>query len=285
MDAEKVAEIVANGARYQRLTLDEHRPGRNHVYRVFDESGSRILKVYGTPARDRREAHALEALACCAGVARVLTRGIEEDTHWAILEDAGKWNLATLPENPGLARKAGEIMRTIHDTTPANLSNLSRGIDQEWVEVDFRSTFRRLERYRRKTGLSTELLSAAAAVPPPVASEPRASHTDPSPENFLVDDDGSVTLINWQWATLAPPEWDISKAAWRIGSSPGPVAAAAFMEGYGTTMRDPALDRWIVYHAGMALVFEAVSMRHAVPAAYENLVAELQRAVIGATAA
>ncbi len=283
MDAQRVAEQLAGGARLQRLTMGEHRSGKNQVYRIYDETGSRILKIYGTPARDRREAHALGALDGCAGIPTVLTRGIEGDTHWAIIADSGRWDLATLPENTGLARRSGEILRNIHDTAPAEMSNLSRGIDQEWVEVDFQSTFRRLERYRSRVGVSVDLLRAAAATQPPHASEPRASHTDPSPKNFLVDDDGEITLVNWQWATLAPPEWDLSKAIWLIGTTLGPVAAEAFMEGYGSTMSDAALDRWIVYHTGMALVFEAESMTHATPAAYAQLVSELQRAVSGAS--
>ena len=66
-----------------------------------------------------------------------------------------------------------------------------------------------------------------------------------------------MTLINWEWATLAPPEWDLSKAAWLIGIKSGPSASDSLMEGYGRALDPIQLDRWTVYHAGMKLVCEA----------------------------
>ena len=37
--------------------------GSNRVFRIWGEERSRILKVYGTPTRERRERHALDALS------------------------------------------------------------------------------------------------------------------------------------------------------------------------------------------------------------------------------
>ncbi len=162
------------------------------------------------------------------------------------------------------------------------MSNLSRGIDQEWVAVDFVSTFRRLERFRGKIKVASDLLEQARGVRPPFASEPKVAHTNASPENFLVDDDGNITLINWEWATLAPPEWDLSKAVWLVSLRSGPDAAVAVMDGYGRELEPAQLDRWIVYHSGMMLVFEAENtLRHDL-SEFDYLVNELQRAVAGA---
>ncbi len=285
MDAYELATRLAVGGRVQDLTGPNRRVGANHLYRIWtDGDGSRILKVYGTPARERRERHALDALSSIDGIPRIIDRGIVEGTVWATFADAGRWNLATLPENSGLAQKAGEILRTVHDSAPNPLSNLSRGIDQEWVTIDFASTMRRLLRYRGKLGVPLDLIEAASNVTPPFASEPRAAHTDPGPRNFLVDDDGNVTLINWEWATLAPPEWDLSKAIWLVGRSSGPQAAEALQRGYGKSMDPAQLDRWVVYHAAMNLVYEAEQQLSGVSKEpYQDLVAELQRAVAGAT--
>jgi len=283
VNALALAERLAAGGKVQDLSGSSKGLGINRVFRLWADSTTRILKVYGTPARERRERHALDALGPLPGLPTLVDRGMDDDLVWALFADAGRWTLAALPENPGLARKAGEILRAVHESAPSPMSNLSRGIDQEWVAVDFVSTFRRLERFRRRVGISMELLEQAREIRPPFASAPRSAHTDPKPSNFLVDDEGKVTLINWEWATLAPPEWDLSKAVWQIGLNAGPSAAAALQEGYGKVMDQEQLDRWIVYHAGMTMVFEAEQQVSTGSAeSYTDLAAELQRAVTGA---
>ncbi|MCP3975635.1 MAG: aminoglycoside phosphotransferase family protein [bacterium] len=286
MEVIKLAERMSVGGRIQELTSAERLLGTNRVFRIWTTSGTRILKVYGTPARERRESHSLEALAGIEGLPEVVDTGVEDSTvHWTLFGDSGQWNIGALPESARTARKAGAILRAVHETSPNPLSNLSRGIDQEWVSVDFMSTFRRLERYRGKIGYSAELLEQARRVRPPFASEPRVAHTNTIPENFLVNDEGSVTLINWEWATLAPPEWDLTKSLWLMNLKAGPDAAIAFEDGYGRSIDPIQLDRWIVYHASMMLVFEAESTLRQDRYAYEYLVDELQRAVTSSTSA
>jgi aminoglycoside phosphotransferase (APT) family kinase protein len=283
MQPSALAERLARGNRVQSLTTGERPVNANHLFRIWTDHGTRILKVYGTPARERRERHALAALRGIAGIPVLLDQGVDGDVHWAVFEDAGRWNLGTLPENPAVAHTAGRILRRVHDVTPTPMSNLARGIDQEWVAMDFVSTFRRLERYRGRLGIGPDVLEGARTVRPPFASEPCSAHTDAAPGNFVVDDDGDVTLINWEWATLAPPEWDLSKAIWLIGLRSGPGAAVAFAEGYGHQFEPAQLERWTVYHAGMMLVYEAearISGGRLDDLSY--LVAELQRAITGA---
>lgn len=280
VDAIELAERMAVGGRIQELTSAERLMGTNRVFRVWMAPGTRILKVYGTPARERRESHSLEALSAIEGLPTIVDRGVEGDSaYWTLFEDSGQWNIGALPENARTARRAGAILRAVHDTSPDALSNLSRGIDQEWVSVDFMSTFRRLERYRAKIGYRAELLERARSVRPPFASEPRVAHTNTIPENFLVDDEGAVTLINWEWATLAPPEWDLTKSLWLVNLKAGPDAAAAFGAGYGRSIDPIQLDRWIVYHSSMMLVYEAESTLRRDRYVYEYLIAELERAV------
>ncbi|MDX2342902.1 MAG: aminoglycoside phosphotransferase family protein [Acidimicrobiia bacterium] len=279
----EVAQKLAGGGRVHELTGMERGQSANRVYRIWVGESTRIAKIYGTPARERREIHALEALASLSGTPQLIDRGLEDDIHWAIFEDAGRWNLGTLPENPGLARKAGEILRTVHETSSEKISNLSRGMDQEWVAVDFLSTLRRLERYRRRLELSGDLLNNARDVRPPFASDPRSAHTNPAPDNFVVDDAGKITLITWEWATVAPMEWDLSKATWLLGLHAGPLAAVGFQEGYGRTLDQYQLDRWIVYHAAMTLVFRVERSMDAAIGTHDLYLSEFRRAVAAST--
>ncbi len=279
----EVAQKLAAGGRVHELTGMERGQSANRVYRIWRGDGTEVAKVYGTPARERRETHALDALADLPGTPQILERGVEGDVHWAIFEDAGRWNLGTLPENPGLARKAGDILRSVHETAADKLTNLSRGMDQEWVAVDFLSTLRRLERYRRRLEIPADLLNDAREVRPPFASDPRSAHTNPAPDNFVIDDDGNVTLINWEWATVAPVEWDLSKATWLLGLHAGPSAAAAFQEGYGRSLDQYQLDRWVVYHTAMTLVFRVERSMDAALGTHEVYLSEFRRAVAAST--
>jgi hypothetical protein len=279
----EVAQKLAEGGRVHELTGMERGQSANRVYRIWMGEHTRIAKIYGTPARERRESHALTALSGIDGTPKIVDRGLEGETHWAVFEDAGRWNLGTLPENPGLARKAGEILRTVHETPSEKITNLSRGMDQEWVAVDFLSTLRRLERYRRRLELPSQLLEDAREVRPPFASDPHSAHTNPAPDNFVVDDDGNVTLINWEWATVAPVEWDLSKASWLLGLHAGPSAASAFQEGYGRTMDQYQLDRWIVYHTAMTLVFRVERAMDAAIGTHEIFLSEFRRSVAAST--
>lgn len=238
-----------------------------------------LLKVYGTPARERRESHALDALKGRPGIPVKLDGVGTEDESWALFEDPGQWSLASLPQNPEAARRAGAILQALHASEASNVTNLARGMDAEWVDVDHASTMRRLARYRRRVGIDAELFADVAAVPPPEASDPLPAHTDPTPDHFVVNDEGAITLIDWEWATLAPPEWDLSKAAWLLETQSGPAAGEALQQGYGRILSPIQMNRWIVYHAAMRLVYEAEQrMSDHGADAYAQTVTDLRRA-------
>jgi aminoglycoside phosphotransferase (APT) family kinase protein len=274
--------MLAVGGTFQELTAATSLVGPNQVFRIWRKGSSFILKVYGSDARQRREGHALHALGKMRHLPRIIDRGVHDDTHWIMFDDAGRWNLQSLPENPGLARVAGSILAEVHSAERAPFSNLARGIDGEWVAVDFRSAIKRLERYRARIGVGAAQIEAALALNPPYASTPVVAHTDPVSRNFIVDDEGRMTLVDWEWATLAPPEWDLSKLVWSAGMHAGPSAAAAILEGYGRPIDGVQLDRWIVYHSAQTLVRYAERNMAARPGDVpDNLVAEFDRAVLG----
>ncbi len=150
--------------------------------------------------------------------------------------------------------------------------------------TDFFSTQRRLERYCGKLRLPGDLFERARSVAAPPASEPKVSHARISAERVVVDDGGTVTLIGWKWATLAPPEWDLSRAVWLIGSRIGERAASAFQAGYGRTLDSEQLERWTVYHTTMALLFRADdSLTSGSGASLDYLIAEFHRSIAAAS--
>ena len=252
MQPADIAKKLAAGGRVQEVTR-----GTNRVFRIWAEDGGFLVKVYASDTHERRERRALEALAGVEGVPQVIERGTEDEVSWVKFEDPGTWSLANLPESPGAARRAGQVLHAVHQADPEPLSNLAGGMDAEWLASDFRSSFERLGRYRRKLQIPPELINKGLQADPPPCGEPRASHTNPRPESFLVNESGDVTLIHWEWATLAPPEWDFSLATWLLRLQAGPVAAAALAEGYGAALSEADLDAWIAYHAGMILLREA----------------------------
>jgi aminoglycoside phosphotransferase (APT) family kinase protein len=127
-------------------------------------------------------------------------------------------------------------------------------------------------------------LDAARATRPPAAGEPKAAHANPKPSRFVVDDLGAVTLINWEWATLAPPEWDLTRVGWLLRLEAGTRASEALLEGYGSTVGSVQLARWAVYHSGMMLVSAAEETVRSGGADFESLIAHLDQAIAEANA-
>ncbi|HKX76139.1 MAG TPA: aminoglycoside phosphotransferase family protein [Acidimicrobiia bacterium] len=249
MELEELVQLVAPNATYKDISS-----GGNWVFRLLEENGvTSILKVYNGPSRERRERHALEALAGVMGVPKILERANTEGRHWIRMTDGGTWDLASLPRNLDIVRNAGRVLRGVHESH-VQLTNLANSIDNDNIDAHYLSTLSRLERYRRRLGFSPFLLDAARAAGSPHASTPRPAHTRPTPEQFLVTETGQVTLIDWEWATMAPPEWDVSLASWQLANLLGDQAAAAFIEGYGAAVSAARLRPWIAYHAAMIML-------------------------------
>lgn len=251
MNAEEMVASLAPTA-----TVKELSAGGNRVFRVREETGrSSVVKVYGTPARERRERHALEALAGTTGVPQILERGSTEGMAWIRMTDGGAWSLATLPRNLDAVRKAGAVLRAVHDSG-ASITNLDSGIDGDYVRSHYRSTLDRLERFRRRLELPAEVLAAARdSQNLPESGSPRPAHTRPYPRNFLVSEEGRLTLVDWAWATLAPREWDLSLARWRFSREIGADAVTALREGYGEdAYPETRLESWTAYHAAMTML-------------------------------
>ena len=250
MTPREIIQEIASGATIKELSVQS-----NYVYRLLRENGATtIVKIYGTPSRERRERHALEALLGVPGVPQILERGATAGYSWIRMTDGGAWNLAALPRNLDTIAKSGQLLRGLHDSQ-AHITNLEGGIDGEYVVAHYKSTLERLERYRRRLELPAAVLDAArSSSNQPSSTAPVVSHTRPRPDKFVISEDGKMTLIGWEWATLAPAEWDLSLATWRFSRTLGPDAAQALWDGYGASFSQERLKPWIAYHASMAML-------------------------------
>ncbi len=254
MEATTLLATIAPGATVREITSGSGGQ-KNRVFRLLEESGSAtVVKIYGSPGRERRERHALEAIAGIEGVPQIIQRGLTPDgTAWAQLSDGGGWSLKSLTKNLDLVRKAGTILKKVHNSKGA-ITNLEGGMDGDYIAAHYRSTVERLGRFRRKLQIPAQVLDLAGDTPPPVSSDPGTAHTRPTADKFLVSDHGSVMLVDWEWATLAPPEWDVSLATWDLEMAHGTDVIDVFLEGYGNTMPRDRLDSWRAYHAAVLLL-------------------------------
>lgn len=275
MNARGLVEQLYPSARIRDLAS-----GANNVFRITEnETENSIVKVYGVPSREKRERHALEALAGVDGVPSILNHGIEGDLAWMKMSDGGSWNLSTLPKNLEVVEQAGRTLRNVHSAT-ADITNLVVGIDSDYVKSHYRSTIQRLGRFRRRFGMQQVVLDRALDIEPPLATDPVPSHTRPTPSKFVVSEEGQVTLVGWEWATLGPPEWDLTLAVWQFAVNHGEDAAAAFRKGYAAELPESRYRSWVAYHSAM-MMLDAAEVRQGRLGDLHYLVADLTEAVMG----
>jgi aminoglycoside phosphotransferase (APT) family kinase protein len=265
---------------YPSARIRELAAGQNLVFRITEnEVDTSIVKVYPMASREKRERHALEALSGIEGVPTVLNHGVEGEQAWLKMTDGGGWNLSSLPKNLEVVEATGRTLRNVHDAK-AEITNLVVGIDSEYVKSHFKSTIERLGRFRRRFGMPQIVLEKALDIEPPLATEPVPSHTRPTPSKFVVNEQGEVTLVDWEWATLGPPEWDLTLAVWQFAVNHGEDAAAAFRQGYGAELPESRYRSWVAYHAAM-MMLDAAEVREGRLGDLHYLVADLTEAVMG----
>lgn len=274
MDARELVTKLHPNALVRELSS-----GANKVFRVIDGNQSTIMKVYPVSSRERRERHALEALAAVPSVPHIINHGTQGEMAWLKMNDAGHWNLSNLPKNLDAVEASGAALRDIHDSK-AQITNLAAGIDSDYVLSHYRSTIERLGRYRRRFGMEQVVLDKALQLEPPLATAPTPSHTKPTLSKFIVSEDGAITIVDWEWATLAPPEWDLTLAVWRLAARIGEDAAAAFRSGYGAELPESRYRPWVAYHSAM-MMLEAAEVREGRLGDLGYLVDDLTEAVIG----
>lgn len=275
MTARGLVERLYPSARIRELAA-----GQNSVFRVTEsETTTSIVKVYPVASREKRERHALEALSGIEGVPTIHNHGMDGDLAWLKMSDGGGWNLSSLPKNLEVVEAAGRTLRNVHNAK-TEITNLVVGIDSEYVKSHYRSTIERLGRYRRRFGMQQIVLDKALDIEPPLATDPVPSHTRPTPSKFIVNDTGEVTLVDWEWATLGPPEWDLTLAVWQFAVNHGEDAAAAFRKGYAAELPESRYRSWVAYHSAM-MMLDAAEVREGRLGDLHYLVGDLTEAVMG----
>jgi aminoglycoside phosphotransferase (APT) family kinase protein len=276
MTARGLVEELYPSARIRELAA-----GANKVFRVTErEDETTIVKVYPVASREKRERRALEALSGVEGVPRIINSGLHGEQAWLKMTDGGNWNLSSLPKNLGVVEAAGRTLRNVHNAD-AEITNLVVGIDSEYVKSHYRSTIERLGRFRRRFGMQQVVLDRALDLDPPLATDPVPSHTRPTPSKFIVSDSGAVILVDWEWATLGPPEWDLTLAVWQFAVNHGEDAAAAFRKGYSAELPESRYRSWVAYHSAM-MMLDAAEQREGRLGDLHYLVNDLTEAVMGA---
>ena len=275
MDAKELVASLNPDGKVRELSA-----GGNRVFRLLEGNGqASIVKVYPVASRERREQWALEAFAGTPGVPRMLDHGTDGEAAWLRMTDVGQWNLATLSNNLQTTEAAGKTLAGIH-SSGVHITNLATGIDADYVLSHYRSTIERLGRYRRRFKLDPEVMSQALEMQPPTASTAGPAHTKPVLSKFVVDEDSNVSLVDWEWATLAPPEWDLTLTVWQLSVRIGDEAASAFREGYGAELPEDQYRPWVAYHAAM-MMLEAAEIREGRLGDLQYLVDTLTVAVLG----
>lgn len=265
---------------YPSALIRELAAGQNSVFRITEhETETSIVKVYPVVSREKRERHALEALAGSEGVPTIQNHGIDGELAWLRMTDGGGWNLSSLPKNLEIVEAAGRTLRNVHNAE-ADITNLTVGIDSDYVKSHYTSTIERLGRFRRRFGMQQIVLDRALEIEPPLATDPVPSHTRPTPSKFVVNDEGAVSLVDWEWATLGPPEWDLTLAVWQFAVNHGEDAAAAFRRGYAAELPESRYRSWVAYHSAM-MMLDAAEVREGRLGDLYYLVADLTEAVMG----
>jgi len=266
---------------YPSARIRELAAGANHVFRVTETNDeTAIVKVYPVASRQKRELHALEALSGVQGIPKILNQGVVGELAWLKMSDGGNWSLSSLPKNLEIVEAAGRTLRNVHNAPKEHITNLVAGIDSEYVKSHYRSTIERLGRFRRRFGMQQIVLDRALDIEPPLATDPVPSHTRPTPSKFVVGDGGQVTLVDWEWATLGPPEWDLTLAVWQFAVNHGEDAAAAFRRGYNAELPESRYRSWVAYHSAM-MMLDAAEQREGRLGDLYYLVSDLTEAVLG----
>lgn len=276
MTARGLVEELHPAARIRELAA-----GANQIFRVTEGAErTSIVKVYPVPSRQKRELHALEALAGIEGIPMILDHGVNGEIAWLKMTDGGSWSLSSLPKNLEIVEAAGQTLRRVHNAPKQHMTNLVAGIDSDYVRSHYHSTIERLGRFRRRFGMQQAVLDRALEIDPPVATTPVPSHTRPTPSKFVVGDQGQVTLVDWEWGTLGPPEWDLTLAVWQFAVNHGEDAAAAFRKGYNAELPESRYRSWVAYHSAM-MMLDAAEQREGRLGDLSYLVSDLTEAVMG----
>jgi aminoglycoside phosphotransferase (APT) family kinase protein len=196
----------------------------------------------------RREHQVLVALSECAlRIPRVTgyhetRKGGQVVDVWLLmtrLPGASLWDVllsAGPVERSQHFRRLGTLLRELHSTPAPEIFRA----DRPWLDRKLAEARENLEWSEG----SKELLVQLETTRP----EPHAEvliHGDLALDNVLIDQDGSMSLIDWSDGDLGDPRYDVALA---LGTEPEiqlrEADIAGFFDGYGGTPMDAETTRW-----------------------------------------
>jgi hypothetical protein len=150
-------------------------------------------------------------------------------------------------------RAAGSVLRRLHDSAPPEYSHQMAVTLAERTSLWVGRAGALLNAGERR--LLLEHADAIAAEP----VEIRFCHLDFQPRNWVIDDQGTVRLIDFEHARLDARIRDIARMAHRYWPQ-RPDLYHAFIQGYGVLLNEH--DRLLLYHFGALEVATALVRGH-----------------------
>lgn len=135
--------------------------------------------------------------------------GFREAEHWLLLEDLGDVRLCDLPPDEQSVRhnEAVELLARIHAIPRAVGLPFDRCFDAEWIAFELRHVLEHAVPPERADRLAAPLARLVAQI----SSLPRVLCVrDYQSQNLMVDGSGTLRLLDYQDALLAPAELDLA---------------------------------------------------------------------------
>ncbi len=202
--------------------------GARRYWRCTPEVGPSVVLMHALPEEQQilppalREERAERSAIPFVEVSRFLAeRGfpvprilaVERGERWVLLEDLGDMRLCDLEPAPLRERllEAVGLLARVHAVTPCGALPFRRHFDAEWIRFEL-GTFAEhgLDAAQRsRVGPALDALVKAVAALPRVLSL-----RDFQSQNLMIDPGGSLRILDYQDALLAPRELDLAALLW-----------------------------------------------------------------------
>lgn len=262
-----MARKLSGDGRVSTLEVDPRR-----FFRVWDGASSRIIKVDRSRLSHERELQVIAAVDDILGAPHVLESGLIDDWYWISFADPGKWSLATV-RNPEYGRRLAYILSQIHEK-PFN-GFPEPVITNDWIRHEYASVLRRLRPMRRQLGIEDSLLETLSGIPAPIGSIPRPAHMGSKGSGVFISSEETLTIMGWEDAGIAPPEWDITQMIAEFEFAP--ETSRHFEESLRFDVGPVELHRWMNFHAVRALLDRANNFDNGT--SVRRLIERLERSV------
>lgn len=197
------------GNREPRLENLKPLPGglTNRCFLMPLERGLYVLRIHGQNSQaldiDREAEYRIQRLVSAAGLAPEVRYRSDNGRYW--IRDYVQGNALTgasltLPLLKRMAKQLAQLHALpVPDEIPQ--LNVAEKANHYWNLIET------LDGAEQVTGLRAELQTVFARTPD---KRRCLCHMDPLPANWILSDDGSLTLLDWEYAAIGHPLWDLA---------------------------------------------------------------------------